>query len=278
MNMDAAMIDRLQGMSMRMMSPGGKPTASQAKAMAQLGEQGRIETVGCMSMANGMRGMNVMKVADPAKYIAASQALMEAMKGDGGPSSFYKDLKIDLNAGTHQGITFRHIVATLDFEKMAQAQSQQPVRNCGHEVNVRRRDDEQLAGHGRETRFPGHGPDLERRQGSGRYVLEGECRHRLTCRLQERALAVARAGRLSHAGKPPGLVRMIATQLAATLNKPDLKAPADLPSEPVLFGGSLTPRPPASYEFHLVVPSQVGPIFEKGIVPLFQSITPPGNP
>ena len=51
MNMDAATIDRLQGMSMRMMSPGGKPTAGQAKALAQLGEQGRIETVGSMTMA-----------------------------------------------------------------------------------------------------------------------------------------------------------------------------------------------------------------------------------
>jgi hypothetical protein len=36
--------------------------------------------------------------------------------------------------------------------------------------------------------------------------------------------------------------------------------------------------PPAGYEFHLVVPSQVGPIFEKGLVPLFQSIKPPTKP
>ena len=75
-----------------------------------------------------------------------------------------------------------------------------------------------------------------------------------------------------------GLVRMFASQFAATLNKPDLKAPGDLPKEPVLFGVSLTPRPPSGYEFHLVVPSQVGPIFEKGLVPLFQSITPPSKP
>jgi hypothetical protein len=46
----------------------------------------------------------------------------------------------------------------------------------------------------------------------------------------------------------------------------------------VLFGGSLTPRPPSAYEFHLVVPSQVGPIFEKGFVPLFQGIQGKGQP
>jgi len=46
-----------------------------------------------------------------------------------------------------------------------------------------------------------------------------------------------------------------------------------------LGGGRVfTPMPPAGYEFHLVVPSQVGPIFEKGLAPLFQSITPPNKP
>ncbi|MGA9926196.1 MAG: hypothetical protein WBQ29_22555 [Isosphaeraceae bacterium] len=58
-----------------------------------------------------------------------------------------------------------------------------------------------------------------------------------------------------------------------------LSRPApDLPKEPVLFGVSLTPRPPSGNEFHLVVPSQVEPIFAKGLVPLFQSITPPSKP
>ncbi len=75
-----------------------------------------------------------------------------------------------------------------------------------------------------------------------------------------------------------GVVRIFAAQFAATLNKPDLKAPGDLPKEPVFFGVSLTPRPPCGYEFHLFVPSQIGPIFEKGLVPLFQSITQPNKP
>ena len=75
-----------------------------------------------------------------------------------------------------------------------------------------------------------------------------------------------------------GLVRLFSAQLAATLNKPDLKAPRDLPEEPALFGGSLTPRPPTGYEFHLVLPSRVGPVFEKGMVPLFRGLQGKAEP
>src|SRR5208282_1087316 len=46
MNMDASTVDRLQGMSVRMMNPGGKPTPDQAKALALFGEVGRVETIG----------------------------------------------------------------------------------------------------------------------------------------------------------------------------------------------------------------------------------------
>ncbi|MEJ7680224.1 MAG: hypothetical protein WKG06_20690 [Segetibacter sp.] len=69
-----------------------------------------------------------------------------------------------------------------------------------------------------------------------------------------------------------GLVRMFASQFAATLNQPDLKPPGDLPKEPALLGFSLTPRRPTGYEFHLVLPSRVGSVLEKGLVPLFQGM------
>jgi hypothetical protein len=75
-----------------------------------------------------------------------------------------------------------------------------------------------------------------------------------------------------------GLTRMFAAQFAATLNKPDLKAPADLPKEPALFGFSLTPTTPAGYEFHLVVPGSVGPVVEKGMIPVFRSLQGNANP
>ena len=69
-----------------------------------------------------------------------------------------------------------------------------------------------------------------------------------------------------------GMVRMFASQFAAALNKPDLKPPGDLPEEPALLGFSLTPRRPTGYEFHFVLPSRVGPVFETGLVPLFEGM------
>ncbi len=69
-----------------------------------------------------------------------------------------------------------------------------------------------------------------------------------------------------------GLVKMFANQFAAVLNKPDLKPPGDMPKEAALFGLSLSPAAPNGYEFHLVVPSCVGPVIEKGMIPVFQSL------
>ena len=84
MNMDASTVDRLQGMSLRMLNPGGKPTPDQAKALALFGELGRVETSGSLTFDGGMRNMNVTHVTDPKKYIAACQANIQALKGGEG--------------------------------------------------------------------------------------------------------------------------------------------------------------------------------------------------
>jgi hypothetical protein len=277
MNMDATTINRMQGMSMRMMSPGGKPTDNQVKVLAQLGELGRIETVGSVAFANGMRGLNVVKVADPEKYIAVNLAMMQAMK-EGELSNFYKDVKIDPKAGTYQGIAFSHIVLTLDLEKMAKLNPNNPSAAAAMKSMF-----------GGETMSSWLGTD-------GKKVFQATTPTWNDVKAQVDAFLKGNAGIGSLAGyksvrsrlpdqssflmlaSAQGLVRMMATQLALTLNKPDLKAPADLPSEPVFFGGSLTPRPPSGYEFHLVLPSKVGPVLEKGLVPLFQGVQGPGQP
>src|SRR5208283_1429927 len=102
MNMDASTVDRLQGMSVRMMNPGGKPTPDQALAL--FGEVGRVETIGSLTFDGGMRGMNVTHVADPKKYIAACQANIQALKGGDGPSSVYKEVKIESNVENYRGL------------------------------------------------------------------------------------------------------------------------------------------------------------------------------
>ena len=278
MNMEASTVHRLQGMSMRLMNPGGKPTPDQAKALALLDEVGRLATVGSVTFDGGMRGMNVTHVADPKKYIAACQANIQALKGGDAPSHVYKDVKIESDVENYQGLTFSHVLVTLDFDKLAQVNPNNP----GGAAAVK-------SMFGGETMNSWLGTDGQRvfqvtaptwndvkaqidtflRGNAGIGTVAGF--KSVRSRLPEQANLVVLVS-------AQGLVRMFATQFAATLNKPDLKAPGDLPKEPVLFGVSLTPRSPSGYEFHLVVPSQVGPIFEKGLVPLFQSIVPPSKP
>jgi hypothetical protein len=50
-------------------------------------------------------------------------------------------------------------------------------------------------------------------------------------------------------------------------NKADLKPPADFPKVPALMGASLIASP-AGYDFRMVIPSDVGPVLEKGLAPL----------
>jgi len=278
MNMDASTVDRLQGMSIRMLNPGGKPTPDQAKALALFGELGRVETSGSLTFDGGMRNMNVTHVTDPKKYIAACQANIQALKGGEGPSSVYKDVKIESNVENYQGLTFSHIIATLDFDKLAQLNPNNPAGAAAVKSML-----------GGETTNSWLGTD-------GQRVFQvtaatwNDAKAQIDTFLKGNAGIGTVAGFKSVRSRLPeqanllalvsaqGMVRMFASQFAATLNKPDLKAPGDLPQEPVLFGVSLTPMPPAGYEFHLVVPSQVGPIFEKGLAPLFKSITPPNKP
>ncbi len=276
MNMDASTVDRLQGMSIRMMNPGGKPTPDQAKALALFGEVGRVETIGSITFDGGLRGMYVTHVADPKKYIAASQASIQALKGGEGPSSGFKDVKIESNGENYQGLTFSHIIATFDFDKLAQLNPNNPAAAAAVKSMFGGETMNSWLGTDGQRVFQVTAPTWNDVKAQIDTFLKGNAGIGTVAGFKSVRSRLPEQANLVVLVSAQGLVRM--SQFAATLNKPDLKAPGDLPKEPVLFGVSLTPRSPFGYEFHLVVPSQIGPIFEKDLVPLFQSITPPSKP
>ncbi len=276
MNMDASTVDRLQGMSIRMMNPGGKPTPDQAKALALFGEVGRVETIGSITFDGGLRGMYVTHVADPKKYIAASQASIQALKGGEGPSSGFKDVKIESNGENYQGLTFSHIIATFDFDKLAQLNPNNPAAAAAVKSMFGGETMNSWLGTDGQRVFQVTAPTWNDVKAQIDTFLKGNAGIGTVAGFKSVRSRLPEQANLVVLVSAQGLVRM--SQFAATHNKPDLKAPGDLPKEPVLFGVSLTPRSPFGYEFHLVVPSQIGPIFEKDLVPLFQSITPPSKP
>jgi hypothetical protein len=62
------------------------------------------------------------------------------------------------------------------------------------------------------------------------------------------------------------LVRMIYS-LENSMNQGNAKPPTDLPKTPALMGLAVVVSP-SGYDFKLVIPSPVGPVFEKGLAPL----------
>lgn len=62
-------------------------------------------------------------------------------------------------------------------------------------------------------------------------------------------------------------VKMFVSGIGMATNKPDIKPPADLPKSPALLGFSVVSSP-TGYDLRLIIPSNVGPVFEKGFAPL----------
>jgi hypothetical protein len=200
------------------------------------------------------------------------------MKGGEGLAGVYKDLKIESNVGTHRGVTFNHVIATIDLEKLTQLSPNNPATAAamksmfgGETLHSWFGTDGKRVFQITEPAWPGVKARIDA-------FLDGHARIGESRGFQSVRSQLPEQASLLVILSSQGVVRMFANQLAATLNKPELKAPQDLPKEDVFLGASLTPRRPAGYEFHLVIPSQAGPIFEKGLVPLFQSIKPPDNP
>ncbi len=64
-------------------------------------------------------------------------------------------------------------------------------------------------------------------------------------------------------------VKLMVTGIGTSLNQPNLKAPADLPKATALLGFALISSP-KGYDLRIIIPSDVGPVFEKGLAPLMQ--------
>jgi hypothetical protein len=272
MNLGSKMFHQFQSMSLNMLNPGGKSTPAFDKAMAELEALERVESLGAVKMTGGIRGMNDIVVSDPRKYVDANLALVESFKGGEGPLNVYKDVKVERNAKTYEGMTFAHVVMSIDLDRLAKLGGNVP----GQAENMK-------AMFGGESMSFWYGTD-------GKRLLQvmasswDEARAQLDAYLKGDGGIGGSAGfKAVRAQLPPqasllamlsaqNFARMFATQLATMTKNPNVKPPADLPKDPALVGFSLTPRPPAGIEFHLVVPASVGSVIDKGIVPMFRQL------
>ena len=224
-----------------------------------------------------MSVVNDIKVSDPKKYLAASEAMLRAMKGVEGQFNFFKDVKVEPDIQTFQGLTFTRIVATLDLDKLAKIGGNNPEQA-----------DVLKSMFGGDTATYWYGTDGKTRLLQVMAPSWEAAKSHIVGYLKDEPGIGASPGFKAVRSELPeqasllvlfetqSFIKMIVGQLAKTLKNPDLKVPDDLPKEPAFLGGSITPRPPLGYEFHLVIPSSVGNVINKGLVPLAPHLQPGG--
>jgi len=275
MNMGADTIDRFMTMSLRVTSPAGKPSPELEQARAALREQGRVETVSGIGFDKGMTGVTLSHVADPKKFLEISKSIAQASKGGKDTASPIKEIKIESDVATYRGLTFSHIATTIDFDKLGAQGGANPAGIASIKALYNGGTMNTWYGIDGTRVLQVIAPTWNDAKAQIDTFLDGKASIGASPNFKALRAQLPEKNSLLAIVSIQGLVKMFASQFAAAANKPDLKPPGDLPKEPALFGFSLAPKPPAAYEFHFILPSQVGPVVEKGLVPLFQALPAP---
>lgn len=251
-------------------SGGGKSTAEMEKGQAMLAEAGGLEVYQAMaSGSGGMTGMAALAYStpkDPAKAVEATTMTNTALKGAEG---MFKDVVVTPKVATYKGFVLNELKATYDLEKMT------PPNAPGGPDAIRK-----LMGGDTMTVWYGtdgksmlsvSGKDLDEAKAKIDAFLTGDnslskippydsLRRMLPANISGAILVNAQ-----------GLVKVV-SETAGAMSGKALSIPADMPKETALFGGSFTAST-KGYQFTFVVPSNVGPVIEKGLIPMLQGLT-----
>ena len=272
LNINPEVFSQFQNMGLSMIGAGGKPSPELEKALQLHREAGRIETVGMTRMDNGMRSLNIMTAQNPEKLQEAQLTSLRAMKSAKGTpaAELIKDVSVQEASQKYQNISFDQIKVQFDLDAFAKLQ---PAPGGGDMLKSMFGGDTMTTWIGRDGPrvVSVSAPDWNAAKALLDAYYEGQETLRDTAAyqvIQQKLPAKATALALVSA---QGIVRQLAEQFAAMLQNPELKPPADMPKETALMGGALGISS-KGYQFQVVVPSDVGPVFEKGLVPIFRSL------
>ena len=273
LNVDPSSYQSLQNLSMSFLrGAGGELSEELQKVMRLQSEAGPREVAATSAFGRGgARTVNLMTFDDPRKAVESFDRSFQAMRAKPRGLEWIKDVRIQPRAQTHGGFELARATMSLDLDRLAKLQPETP----GAAALLRA-----MLGETMSTWYGTDGkvvlsvtaPDWEQARAlidaatAGRGSLGSSAGFRaVRSRLPER---LGGAFLLS----AQGFVRQMSAQLAALQpENPNIKPPADLPREPALFGGALSPAADG-YQFQAVVPSAVGPVIEQGLLPLFQGI------
>ena len=250
-------------------SPDGRPkpvggaTTSPAVDKAVAARLQALE--GRLVMGIGVMPMQYVGMADPGDPQAAVKASIEAdtaRQASGQPGT------TELNAVTHGGFRFARIKSHIDPAKIAKLtkDANAQVPNSAEIMKKMFTSDDLISYVGTDGKMflevSATSDDQLKKQVDA--IKDGS--HSLgtlaswkavRARLPEQATILV----LVNAQE---MVKMILTSVGAMQNQGELKPPADFPKTTALMGIALISSP-KGYDFRLIIPGDVGPVFEKGL-------------
>ncbi|QEH31926.1 hypothetical protein OJF2_03930 [Aquisphaera giovannonii] len=277
MNIDFSTVNRLLNSNLRMINGDKKAAPEQEAAMAKLASFGRVEALGSAKLAGGLSVLNVTKVTatDPAEYLAASQEVQKSFKG-GGVGGLIKEVITEPVAEPFRGIRFAHVVTRIDLDKFAEQNSKNPAAAATMKAMFPGGEMSAWSGTDGKLVYQVTARSWDEARAALSAFLDGKSSIGEAASFKEVRAALPEAATVSALISAQGIVNLAATSIGAAANRPDLKA-GELPAEPALLGFAVAPQAPRGVSFRIVVPAAVGPVFEKGLVPLFRALQPPAN-
>lgn len=269
------LIQRMQNMSMSMFTgPGEKPSPEMQKALElqrAAGFQDMAIASGITSNS-GVQGVTLATYKNPQKAIDAITAIVRAGKTSKSPmADIIKEVVVEPKAQSYRGFSLNHSKVVFDLDKFAKMQPNIPnYRNMlkamlGEAIN-------NWYGTDGKQVVSVVAPDWAKARSLLDAAFSGQRGIGKTKSYQTvRSKLPAQVNGLFLMSMQ-GLVQQLSVTFGSMMpDNPAVKNHASLPKEPVLVGGAMTTTPGA-LQFQVFVPSAVGEVFEKGLLPLFQGM------
>jgi hypothetical protein len=270
MDIDSSTLEKFQTMSLKMLS--SKPSPGLEKASTKLQKLGNVSSAGAVAFDKGMKFFSVVKVKDPAAYIAACEDLSLAMGKTAGGAGFYKEVTVTKDGKSVEGWKFEQIHLVMDKEKVAELNAGNPAGTANMQA--------MFGGDTLDYWYGTDGKSVIQLSGTSWNDVETKVKAYIsgshavgkTAAFQAARAKLPEDANVVFLVSAQSMLKMFATQYAALRGaNGDIGLPATMPKAPVYLGLSLTTDPKAGYEFHLVIPSSLGAVIEKGVIPFWQA-------
>ena len=275
-NLDAGTSRDLQLMTLRMIIPGGRTSREFESAIAK--EVGLVESNASMSIGGGCKIFQVANFTDPQDYVTAYVHMMKLIQGADGPLNFYKEIKSTLDAETYGGFSYTRVDAPMDFDRFAKLQPGNPAFVESMKA---------LYGADKMTTWMGVGdkqiiqlvaPTWTEASSQIDTYDKGEDCVGTTSGFKATRARLPKQASVIVLMSAQGYARQLASQLSTMIPNAAKQPPTEMSKDPAFIGFSLAPAGADAIEFQLIVPSAVGPVFEKGLGPVFSSPRPAVKP